>query len=148
MNMKQKCIFLCLSGLMASSLWGVPVDFGAYDTRFVQQGDDDGYFLGVDSHGYAGFMVKVDGEWQQLSVPNKPPYADANHLALSKWYYAAGTYNKDDGTPTPELPAVILNCGGPSRPIRPGSGIVNNFPFLLLPHPHPGMPASLANDPH
>jgi len=73
---------------------------GAYPWNWapiVQQGDNDGYFLGVDSHGYPGFMVKVDGVWQQLSVPSKPPYADANHLALFRWYHAAGTYDKNDG---------------------------------------------------
>jgi hypothetical protein len=63
----------------------------------VQQGDDDGYFLGVDSHGYPGFMVKVGGKWEQLSVPSKPPFSDANHLALFRWYYMAGTYSKNDG---------------------------------------------------
>jgi len=73
---------------------------GAYPWNWapvVQQGDNDGYFLGVDSHGYPGFMVNVDGAWQQLSVPSQPPYTDANHLALFRWYHAAGTYNKKDG---------------------------------------------------
>lgn len=73
---------------------------GAYPWNWapiVQQGDNDGYFLGVDGHGYPGFMVKVDGTWHQLSVSNKPPYADANHLALFRWYHAAGTYDKNDG---------------------------------------------------
>ena len=74
---------------------------GAYPWNWapvVQQGDDDGYFLGVDSHGYPGFMLKVDGVWQQLTVPNKPPFKDANHLALFRWYHVAGTYDKADGT--------------------------------------------------
>ena len=73
---------------------------GAYPwdwAPIVQQGDNDGYFLGVDSHGYPGFMVKVDSKWQQLSVSNKPPYTDSNHLTLFRWYHAAGTYNKEDG---------------------------------------------------
>jgi hypothetical protein len=73
---------------------------GAYPWNWVpivQQGDNDGYFLGVDSHGYPGFMVKVDGIWQQLSVPNKPPYGDDNHLKIFRWYYIAGSYNKADG---------------------------------------------------
>ena len=73
---------------------------GAYPWNWapiVQQGDDDGYFLGVDSHGYPGFMVKVDGVWQQLSVASTAPYTDANHLTLFAWYHAAGTYNKNDG---------------------------------------------------
>ncbi len=73
---------------------------GAYPWNWapiVQQGDDDGYFLGVDSHGYPGFMVKVGGVWHKLSVPNQPPYTDANHLALFRWYHVAGTYNQTDG---------------------------------------------------
>ena len=73
---------------------------GAYPWNWapiIQQGDDDGYFLGVDSHGYPGFNVNVDGVWQQLSVPNKPPYDDANHLALFKWHHIAATYDKTDG---------------------------------------------------
>ncbi len=73
---------------------------GAYPWNWaplIQQGDNDGYFMGVDSHGYPGFMVKVDGVWEQLSVPNQPPYADANHLAVFRWYAVAGTYNKNDG---------------------------------------------------
>ena len=73
---------------------------GAYPWNWapiVQQGDNDGYFLGVDSHGYPGFMVKVDGVWEQLCVPNQPPYADTNHLALFRWYHLAGAYNQGDG---------------------------------------------------
>ena len=73
---------------------------GAYPWNWapiVQQGDDDGYFLGVDSHGYPGFMVKVDGVWQQLSVPNKPPYTDANHLAVFRWYHVGGHLRQHEG---------------------------------------------------
>jgi len=76
------------------------IALGAYPWNWapiIQQGDDDGYFLGVDSHGYPGFMVKVDGTWEQLTIPGKPPYTDANHLSLLKWYHIAGTYNKNDG---------------------------------------------------
>ena len=73
---------------------------GAYPwdwTPIVQQGDDDGYFLGVDSHGYPGFKLKVDGVWQQLTISNRPPYTDANHLALFRWYHLAGTYDRTKG---------------------------------------------------
>ncbi len=63
----------------------------------IQQGDNKGYFLGVDSHGYPGFMVEVSGTWQQLTVPSKPPYTDPNHLAVFRWYQLAGTYNQHDG---------------------------------------------------
>jgi len=73
---------------------------GAYPWNWapiVQQGDDDGYFLGVDAHGYPGFMVKVGGKWHTLTVPNQPPYTDANHLALFRYYHVAGTYSRTDG---------------------------------------------------
>lgn len=73
---------------------------GAYPWNWaplVQQGDDDGFFLGVDSHGYPGFMAKINGWWHQLSVPNQPPFNDPNHLELFRWYHVAGVYNKTDG---------------------------------------------------
>jgi hypothetical protein len=73
---------------------------GAYPWNWapiVQQGDDDGFFLGVDSHGYPGFMAKINGWWHQLSVPNKPPFKDSNHLELFRWYCITGVYNKTDG---------------------------------------------------
>lgn len=73
---------------------------GAYPWNWapvVQQGDNEGFFLGVDSHGYPGFNVKVGGVWQQLTVSNRPPFKDGNHLALFRWYHLAGTYGKADG---------------------------------------------------
>jgi hypothetical protein len=73
---------------------------GAYPWNWapiVQQGDDNGYFLGVDSHGYPGFMAKINGWWHQLSISNVPPFTDANHLELFRWYHIAGVYNKTDG---------------------------------------------------
>ncbi len=73
---------------------------GAYPwdwAPIIQQGDNKGYFLGIDSHGYPGFMLEVDGVWQQLTVPNKPPYNDPNHLGLFQWYDLAGTYQQQDG---------------------------------------------------
>ena len=76
------------------------VALGAYPWNWaplVQQGDEDGYFLGVDSHGYPGFKVKVGGVWEQLSVPSRPPYADTNHLAVFTWHHLAGTYQQSDG---------------------------------------------------
>ena len=85
------------SGNLTLEGWFV---LGAYPWNWVpvvQQGDDNGYFLGVDSHGYPGFMAKINGWWHQLSVPNKPPFNDANHLTLFRWYHIAGTYSRDDG---------------------------------------------------
>lgn len=76
------------------------IALGAYPWNWapvVQQGDNDGYFLGVDSHGYPGFMIKTGTAWEELSVPNTLPYTDAHHLALYRWYHLAGTYDKSTG---------------------------------------------------
>ena len=76
------------------------IALGAYPWNWapiVQQGDNKGYFLGIDSHGYPGFMLEVGGTWQQLTVLNTPPYSDVNHLALFRWYQLAGTYDAKDG---------------------------------------------------
>lgn len=73
---------------------------GAYPWNWVplvQQGDSAGYFLGIDSHGYPGFGVEVNGVWERLTVPNKPPYTDANHLSTFKWYDVSGTYDRNTG---------------------------------------------------
>ena len=73
---------------------------GAYPFNWapiVQQGDDNGYFLGIDSHGYPGFMANINGWRHQLCVANKPPFNDANHLELFRWYHIAGVYSKSDG---------------------------------------------------
>lgn len=73
---------------------------GAYPWNWaplIQQGDNNGYFLGIDSHGYPGFMAKVNGWWHELSVENQPPFKDENHLKLFQWYHIAGVYDKKDG---------------------------------------------------
>ena len=74
---------------------------GAYPFNWaplVQQGDSEGYFLGIDSHGYPGFKLKVGGKWQELTLPNKVPYNDKNHLELFKWYHIAGVYDKSESS--------------------------------------------------
>jgi len=65
----------------------------------VQQGDNEGYFLGIDAYGYSSFKVKVDGTWQECRVPiNKRASGDyvdglyKNNLLRNKWYHLAGTY--------------------------------------------------------
>ena len=76
------------------------VALGAYPWNWaplVQHGDSAGYFLGIDSHGYPGFMLKTGSTWETLTVPNAPPYTDTNHLQLFRWYNLAGTYDKQDG---------------------------------------------------
>jgi len=61
----------------------------------VQQGDDNGYFLGIDGHGYPGFKVKIGDTWTEVGPTGEPPYA--NNLKLYRWYHLAGTYDKADG---------------------------------------------------
>ncbi|MCU0783409.1 MAG: LamG domain-containing protein, partial [Verrucomicrobia bacterium] len=64
---------------------------GAYPWNWapiVQQGDDTGYFLGVDGHGRAGFKLKVGDTWQELVATN---VLDRFH-----WHHAAGTYDPEN----------------------------------------------------
>lgn len=115
------------------------VALGAYPWNWVplvQQGDDTGFFLGVDSHGYPGFNLKVDGVWQELSVPNHPPYHDTNHLQLSTWYQVAGTYDRTDGMMRlyvngHEIAAKLAGKGGVqsvSAPVRVGKAGIKRVP--------------------
>ncbi|MBN1414846.1 MAG: LamG domain-containing protein [Bacteroidales bacterium] len=78
------------------------IALGAYPWNWVpivQQGDDDGYFLGVDSHGCMGFRVKIGNILYKIEVFDVPPYTGAgeNHISLFKWYHVAGTYEKELG---------------------------------------------------
>lgn len=74
------------------------IAMGAYPwswTPIVQQGDDEGYFLGIDGHGYPGFRVRAGGRWQTLELSGDPPYG--NNLKRYRWYHLAGTYDEADG---------------------------------------------------
>ncbi len=85
------------SGNLTLEAW---IAVGAYPWNWapiVQQGDNQGYFLGVDSHGYPGLMMQVGNTWQQLTVPGAKPYTDPNHLDLFHWHHLAGTFSKQDG---------------------------------------------------
>ncbi len=69
------------------------IAIGAYPWNWapvVQQGDDDGYFLGVDGHGHAGFKVTVGGRWEEL--------VSEKQLDRNRWYHLAGTFAQSDGT--------------------------------------------------
>lgn len=71
---------------------------GAYPWNWaplVQQGDDDGYFLGIDGHGYPSFKARIGDQWLEVGVTGEPPYA--NNLSLHRWVHLAGTYSKTDG---------------------------------------------------
>ena len=74
------------------------IAIGAYPWNWapmVQQGDDDGYFLGIDGHGYPGFRVRAGDQWLKLELTGDPPYA--TNLKRYRWYHLAGTYDKAAG---------------------------------------------------
>jgi hypothetical protein len=74
------------------------VAIGAYPWNWaplVQQGDDEGYFLGIDGHGYPGFRVRAGDQWLTLDLSGDPPYSD--NLKCYRWYHLAGTYDKAAG---------------------------------------------------
>jgi hypothetical protein len=65
---------------------------GAYPWNwapFIQQGDDEGFFLGLNSKGQPGFKVQSDEEWHEI--------IDENKLEAFQWYHVAGTYNAGSG---------------------------------------------------
>jgi hypothetical protein len=65
---------------------------GAYPWNWspiIQQGDDTGYFLGVDAQGRAGFKLRVGDTWQELVATNV--------LERFHWQHAAGTYDRASG---------------------------------------------------
>jgi len=65
---------------------------GAYPWNWcplVQQGEDDGYFLGIDGHGHPGFKLKVGDTWQEL--------VGTDTLERSSWHHLVGTYDSASG---------------------------------------------------
>ncbi len=79
-----------ISGALTLETWFA---IGAYPwnwTPLIQQGDDDGYFLGVDGHAHAGFKLQIGDTWQELVTSEK--------LDRARWYHAIGTYDRATGT--------------------------------------------------
>ena len=69
------------------------IAIGAYPwnwTPLVQQGDDEGFFLGLDGHGHPGFKIMVGDVWEEL-------VSDA-FLEKDTWYHLAGTYDMKTGS--------------------------------------------------
>jgi hypothetical protein len=68
------------------------IAIGAYPwnwTPVIQQGDDEGYFLGVDAHGHPGLKVMVGDVWEELT--------SSAFLERNTWYHLAGTYDMESG---------------------------------------------------
>jgi hypothetical protein len=68
------------------------IAIGAYPwnwTPVVQQGDDEGFFLGVDGHGHPGLKIMVGDVWEEL--------VSEAFLERNRWYHLAGTYDMSSG---------------------------------------------------
>jgi len=68
------------------------IAIGAYPwnwTPIVQQGDDEGFFLGVDAHGHPGLSVMVGENWEEL--------VSKAFLERNTWYHLMGTYDSESG---------------------------------------------------
>jgi hypothetical protein len=68
------------------------IAIGAYPWNWapiVQQGDDEGFFLGLDGHGHPGLKIKIGDVWEEL--------VSDEFLERSTWYYLTGTYDKGTG---------------------------------------------------
>jgi hypothetical protein len=68
------------------------ISIGAYPwnwTPVIQQGDDEGFFLGVDGHGHPGFNLMVGDVWEEL-------VSDV-FLERNTWYHLAASYDMETG---------------------------------------------------
>lgn len=81
-----------LEGGITLSGW---IALGAYPWNWapiIQQGDDAGYFLGVDGHGHPGFKVQAGSRWEEL--------VSEERIARSRWVHVAGAYDAESGAMT------------------------------------------------
>ena len=68
------------------------VAIGAYPWNWnplIQQGDDEGFFLGLDGHGHPGLKILVGDVWEELT--------SEAFLERNIWYHLAGTYDMKTG---------------------------------------------------
>jgi len=68
------------------------IAIGAYPwnwTPVIQQGDDEGFFLGVDAHGHPGLGLMVGDRWEEL--------VSRAFLERNRWYHLVGTYDSESG---------------------------------------------------
>ena len=88
----------------------------------VHQGDDDGYFLGIDGHGHPGLKVQVGDRRFEL-------VADAR-LQRNRWYHLAGTFDGAsgqaqvflDGQPVATRTIGRGRISPPEAPVQIGKG--------------------------
>jgi len=68
------------------------ITLGAYPwnwTPVIQQGDEEGFFLGVDAHGHPGLSMMIGKRWEEL--------VSKVFLERNTWYHLAGTYDSVSG---------------------------------------------------
>lgn len=69
------------------------IAIGAYPwnwTPVVQQGDNEGFFLGVDAYGHPGVSFMIGEKWEEL--------VSEAFLERNTWYHITGTYDLESGT--------------------------------------------------
>lgn len=101
------------------------IAIGAYPwnwTPIIQQGDDNGYYLGVSGHGNPGFRIMAGHVWEELE-------ADV-FLERNIWYHLIGTYDGTkgvmklyvDGAEAGSKTVGRGNIGTADQPIKIGKG--------------------------
>lgn len=78
-----------LGNKLTLSAW---IAIGAYPwnwTPIIQQGDDTGYFLGINGHGKPGLKVQIGDQWEELTCEK--------HLERNRWYHVVGVCDGRQG---------------------------------------------------
>lgn len=83
-----------LTGISAGFSVASWIALGAYPTNWCPVADqsratDNGYFLGIDAWGHAGFKIRAGGKWFEIQSDQRIP--------LRKWTYITGVYKPGEG---------------------------------------------------
>jgi uncharacterized protein YjdB len=108
--------------------WIAPGSYPFASASIIQQGDDDGYFLGVNNSAQPVLNLKIGGVWQQLAA--------SNPLARFHWQYLAGTYDAATGVMSLYLDGQVVATRAlapaglhtAATPIQIGKGKTTSIP--------------------
>jgi len=98
------------------------VAIGAYPwnwTPIIQQGDDSGYFLGINGHGEPGLKVQIGDRWEELT--------SGQHLERHRWYHVVGVCDSSQGVMTIYIDG--LECG--TKRVRRGELRTTEAPIQI-----------------